>query len=117
MRSEQEHQTIKTGDVVEAPTTLEERLEIAAMVTRGLEAKITLGNSVIESYKNTVAERDATLLHMARFQQRLARKLAGCGSDSHAGKNQVILSVVADLLANAQAMLYPPSPYDDDVPF
>lgn len=109
----------KSGDdgVYEVAMTEAERLEAAAVVVRDLQARQTLANSVIESLKETIAARDKQLMHLARFETRLARKLAEVGSSSHSYKNEAILSVVADLLGNAQALLYAPENNLDQIPF
>jgi len=104
-------------DVVEVPTTLEERLEIAAMVTRGLEAKIRLGTDIIESYKETVRDRDAVLAAMQRSMNAWAQRLARAGEYDHKGKNEVLLRVIADLLATAARNFSEQFPVGDDIPF
>lgn len=104
-------------DVVEVPTTLEERLEIAAMVTRGLEAKIKLGTDIIESYKETVADRDRVMAAMQRSMLAWAQRLARAGEYDHKGKNEVLLRVIADLLATAARNFSDQFPDNDQIPF
>lgn len=109
----------KSGDdgIYEVAMTEQERLDAAADVVRSQQARLTLANSVIESLKETIQARDAQLMHLARFETCLARKLAEVGSSSHSYKNEAILSVVADLLGNAQALLYSPENNFDQIPF
>lgn len=77
-----------------------ERLAAAQEVVSGLQARVNLGNTVIESYKNTLAERDRDIASLQGFMVRISRKLAAAGGYAHKEKNEVLLSVVADLLTS-----------------
>ena len=92
-----------------------ERLEGAALVVQSLETRHRLATVIIESYKQTVADRDAVIMNIEGFMQRTARKLAGSADGSHAHKNYVLLSVISDLLVMCERRY--PQHEPDEVPF
>jgi len=79
----------------------EERLKAAQQVASGLTARIGMANDIIESYKETVADRDKVLMAYQRSMRAWALRLAHAGEYDHKGKNEVLLRVIADLLATA----------------
>lgn len=99
------------------PAEAQERLEAAQEVSRGLQARIALANSIIESYKDTVADRDRVLMAMQRAMRAWAQRLARAGEYDHKGKNEVLLRVVADLLATAERNFSADFSDNDDIPF
>jgi len=94
-----------------------ERLENAQQVVQAQQARITLANSVIESYQETVRDRDAVLAAMQRSMNQWAQRLARAGEYDHKGKNEVLLRVIADLLATAARNFSEQFPPDDQIPF
>jgi len=104
-------------DVVEVPTTLEERLEIAAMVTRGLEQKLEAQRVVTGEITERWNEQKAIQRDLREFMARIALKLARIGGEDHRTKNEVILSVVADLLSVSSNPVANPPQHYGDIPF
>lgn len=94
-----------------------ERLENAQQVVQGQQARITLANSVIESYQETVRDRDAVLAAMQRSMNAWAQRLARAGEYDHKGKNEVLLRVIADLLATAARNFSEEFTDTDEIPF
>jgi len=90
-----------SGDdgVYEVAMSAEERLAAAAEVVADLQRRLRLADVVIQTLKDTVAERDALLLDFQRRMSRHAMRLALAGGYDHKGKNEVLLSVIASLLA------------------
>jgi len=99
------------------PAEAQERLENAQQVVQAQQARITLANSVIESYQETVRDRDAVLAAMQRSMNQWAQRLARAGEYDHKGKNEVLLRVIADLLATAARNFSEQFPPDDQIPF
>jgi len=94
-----------------------ERLDNAQQVVQAQQARITLANSVIESLQETVSDRDAVLAAMQRSMSQWAQRLARAGEYDHKGKNEVLLRVIADLLATAARNFSEQFPDMEDVPF
>jgi len=103
------------GGVYEIAMSAEERLQSAAEVVEDLQRRLRLADVVIQTLKDTIAERDALLLDFQRFMRHHAKRLALAGSYDHKGKNEVMMSIIAALLSVSEDAINVTR--SDDVPF
>jgi len=92
-----------------------ERLDAAHIVVQGLQTRLTLALDIIKSLEEQGKRRDEITAAERAFMARIALRLAGAGSYDHKGKNETLLAVISDLLANSQRPLTRHS--FDDLPF
>jgi len=97
---------------------LYERLQGAKLVTANLQRQIDGMKIVHGAVSDECIRRGETIKGERAFMARLALRLARAGSYDHKGKNEVILDVVADLLATSAREVVNAAARDmDDIPF
>lgn len=94
-----------------------ERLENARVVAQMLQREMEIRADEHDGVLAELQERNQIVKALQRSMNAWAQRLARAGEYDHKGKNEVLLRVIADLLATASRNLSEKLLDNDDIPF
>jgi len=94
-----------------------ERLDNAQQVVKALQRELDIRSDEHDGVLAELQERNQIIKALQRSMNAWAQRLARAGEYDHKGKNEVLLRVIADLLATAARNFSEQFPDDDQIPF